>query len=54
MLEYLHTMYYTLALYNSTCAMEYLSRVAAKIYFPLGENLTYDTGGFSSSEREKM
>lgn len=27
-----------------------LSRVAARMYFPLGENLTKDTGGLSSSE----
>ena len=27
----------------------YLSNVAAKIYLPLGENLTNDTGGLSSS-----
>lgn len=33
--------------------LTYLSSVAAKMYFPLGENLTYDTGGFSSSELER-
>jgi hypothetical protein len=27
----------------------YLSRVAAKMYLPFGENLTKDTGGLSSS-----
>ena len=31
----------------------HLSNVAAKIYFPFGENLTNDTGGLSSSESEK-
>ena len=30
----------------------YLSRVAARIYLPFGENLTNDTGGFSSSKRK--
>jgi hypothetical protein len=29
---------------------EYLSMVAAKMYLPLGENLTKETGGFSLSE----
>lgn len=29
----------------------YLSKVAARMYFPLGENLTNDTGGLSSSMR---
>ena len=28
----------------------YLSRVPARMYLPLGENLTNETGGFSSSE----
>lgn len=28
-----------------------LSSVAARMYFPLGENLTKDTGGLSSSDR---
>lgn len=32
--------------------MPYLSRVAARIYFPFGENLTKDTGGLSSSENK--
>ena len=27
----------------------YLSRVAANMYFPFGENRTKETGGFSSS-----
>ena len=27
----------------------YLSKVAAKMYFPFGENFTNDTGGLSSS-----
>ena len=31
----------------------HLSNVAAKIYFPFGENFTNDTGGLSSSESEK-
>ena len=31
--------------------MYYLSKVAARIYLPLGENLTNDTGGLSSSIR---
>ena len=31
----------------------YLSSVAARIYLPLGENFTNDTGGFSSSERRR-
>lgn len=33
--------------------MTYLSKVAAKMYFPFGENLTKETGGLSSSEEEK-
>lgn len=28
----------------------HLSRVAARMYFPLGENFTNDTGGLSSSD----
>ena len=28
---------------------EYLSKVAARMYLPLGENLTNETGGLSSS-----
>ena len=31
----------------------YLSRVAARIYLPFGENLTNETGGFSSSTKTK-
>ena len=30
-----------------------LSKVAAKMYFPLGLNLTKDTGGLSSSKRKE-
>lgn len=29
----------------------HLSSVAARMYFPLGENLTNDTGGLSSSDQ---
>ena len=32
----------------------YLSNVAAKMYFPFGENLTKETGGLSSSEFMKI
>lgn len=32
----------------------YLSSVAAKMYFPFGENLTNDTGGLSSSDHKNM
>ena len=31
----------------------YLSSVPARMYLPLGENLTNETGGFSSSEGRK-
>lgn len=53
-----HTVYYI-----NTCigchqvrqkSITYLSSVAASIYLPLGENFTKDTGGLSSSEKEKI
>lgn len=33
----------------STAVYTHLSSVAARMYFPLGENFTNDTGGLSSS-----
>lgn len=33
-------------------AVTHLSRVAARMYLPLGENFTKDTGGLSSSEED--
>lgn len=42
---------------SSKCKMlksTYLSKVAAKIYLPLGENFTNETGGLSSSKQIKF
>lgn len=33
-------------------AVTHLSSVAARMYLPLGENFTKDTGGLSSSEED--
>ena len=35
------------------CQRTHLSRVPVKMYFPFGENLTNETGGFSSSNRRE-
>lgn len=39
---------------NRNCSLmeTHLSSVAAKMYFPFGENLTKDTGGLSSSDHK--
>lgn len=39
---------------QTSAALTYLSSVAAKMYFPFGENLTNDTGGLSSSDHKNM
>ena len=38
---------------NYQVQQTHLSSVAARMYFPLGENFTNDTGGLSSSSNKK-